>query len=83
MPKSFKTVPQRRSPSAEAVEAFVSGGAGTDTKTNEATKRLSIDLPEGLHTRFKIACVKAHKKMGPEIVALIEKRVKELENQSA
>ena len=60
-------------------EAYVSGGAGTDKQSDEPMKRVSIDVPESLHTRFKVACAKTRIKMAPEIIAFIEKRVKELE----
>lgn len=79
--KSFKTVPKKRTPSPEQVEAFVSGGAGTDKQVDEPVKRVSIDVPESLHTRFKVACAKTRSKMAPEIIAFIEKRVLELENE--
>ncbi len=38
--------------------------------------------PESLHTRFKVACAKTKSKMAPEIIAFIEKRVSELENET-
>ncbi len=80
--KSFKTVPQAKQPTAEQVAAFTKGGAGTDTKTDEPTRRVSIDVPESLHTRFKVACAKTRAKMAPEIIAFIEKRVVELEKDA-
>ena len=46
---------------------------------DEPTRRLSIDLPESLHTRFKVACAKTRNKMGPEIITFIRRRVQELE----
>lgn len=45
-------------------------------------RRLSVDIPESLHTRFKVACAKARAKMGPEIIAFIERRVSELEQKA-
>ena len=83
MAKSFKTVPKKRTPSPEQVEAFVSGGAGTDKHADEPVKRVSIDVPESLHTRFKVACAKTRSKMAPEIIAFIEQRVQELEQNDA
>ena len=80
--KSFKTVPKKRTPSPEQVEAYVSGGAGTDKQSDEPVKRISIDVPESLHTRFKVACAKTKSKMAPEIIAFIERRVVELENET-
>ncbi len=82
MAKSFKTVPKKRTPSPEQVEAYVSGGAGTDKKADEPVKRVSIDVPESLHTRFKVACAKTKIKMAPEIIAFIERRVSELEKKT-
>src|SRR3954447_21710330 len=40
-------------------------GLGVTTKGDptERTRRLSIDLPESWHRRFKIACARADKKM--------------------
>ncbi|MDD9911112.1 MAG: plasmid partition protein ParG [Ahrensia sp.] len=83
MAKSFKTVPKKRTPSPEQIEAFVTGGTGTDQKADEPVKRVSIDVPESLHTRFKVACAKAKSKMAPEIIAFIERRVTELENETS
>ena len=82
--KNFKTAPKPKTPAPEQIDAFVNAGSGTDTKerdrVGEPTKRLSIDLPESLHTRFKVACTKAHAKMAGEIIAMIEKRTAELED---
>lgn len=83
MAKSFTSAPRKRVPSPKQIDAFVSGGAGTDNKETEPTRRLSIDLPESLHTRFKVACAKTRAKMAPEIIAFIEKRVEELERETS
>ena len=84
--KSFKTAPKPQAPAPEQIDAFVNAGRGTDTngqgKAEEPTKRLSVDLPESLHTRFKVACTKARAKMAGEIIEMIEKRTKELESQN-
>lgn len=86
--KSFKSLPQaRQQPTAEQIESFVNNGTGTDQTgkeqtQDEPTRRLSIDVPESLHTRFKVACAKTRAKMAPEIIAFIEKRVRELENNA-
>lgn len=80
--KSFKTVPQAKQPTPEQVAAFTQSGAGTDNKLDEPTRRVSIDVPESLHTRFKVACAKTRSKMAPEIITFIEKRVLELENDA-
>ena len=81
--KSFKTAPQAKQPTPEQVAVFTKGGAGTDKISNEPTRRVSIDIPESLHTRFKVACAKTRNKMSPEIVAFIERRVQELEQETS
>jgi hypothetical protein len=43
-------------------------------------RRLSIDLPESLHRRFKTACAKADRKMLAEVTNFIERRTTELED---
>lgn len=50
--------------------------------TDEPTKRLSLDLPASLHTRFKTACSANDRKMGGELQAYIEARTKELEDEA-
>ena len=80
--KSFKAAPQAKQPTPEQVAAFTKGGAGTDKVDGEPTRRVSIDIPESLHTRFKVACAKTRNKMAPEIIAFIERRVQELERES-
>lgn len=77
--KSFKTAPQAKQPTADQL-AFVKGGAGTDKSAPK--KRVSFDVPEELHTRFKVACAKSQVRMTPEILAFIEKRTAELEKLS-
>jgi hypothetical protein len=58
-------------------------GLGVTTKEDpaERTRRLSIDLPESWHRRFKIACTKIDKKMIDEVTELIKRRTVELENE--
>jgi len=80
--KNFKAAPQAKQPTPEQVAAFTKGGVGTDKANEEPTRRVSIDIPESLHTRFKVACAKSRNKMAPEIVAFIKKRVLELENET-
>ena len=58
--------------------ADVGVGVATKPKT-ERTRRLSIDLPESWHRRFKIACTRADKKMIDEVTELIRRRTVELE----
>lgn len=56
-------------------------GLGVTTKLAKAerTRRLSIDLPESWHRRFKIACTRADKKMIEEVTEFIKRRTLELE----
>lgn len=85
--KNFKTAPKPKTPAPEQIDAFVNAGGGTDSKEKgraaESTKRLSIDLPESLHTRFKVVCTKTRAKMVAEIIAMIEKRTEELERKTS
>lgn len=62
----ISTKPEKREP-AKAAEK------------EEPTKRLSIDLPQSLHRRFKTACAKADKKMNDEVENFIKRRTAELE----
>jgi len=63
--------PEKREP-AKAAEAKAPEKA-------EPTKRLSIDLPQSLHRRFKTACAKSDKVMTDEVEAFIKRRTAELE----
>ncbi len=77
----------------EYIEAFEQSGVGNDTKSKnkiiapantppEQTRRLSIDLPESTHLRFKTACSATRRKMSKEIETFILQRIKELENEA-
>ena len=91
MAKTFKTAPKpSKQPTAEEISAFERGGAGHDdppsvaavpppSKPTEQTKRLSLDLPESLHRRFKTACSATSRKMAKELLDYIEQRTSELE----
>lgn len=95
MSKTFVQAPKPKPLTAEVISAFERGGAGQDTQTHispkvgkrepaqvekaEATRRLSIDLPESLHRRFKTVCSRTDKKMLGEVTAFIERRTGELE----
>ena len=95
MSKSFTQAPKPKPLTAEIITAFERGGAGQDTQTHistkvekrepakveeaEPTRRLSIDLSESLHRRFKTACTKRDKKMVIEVTKFIERRTAELE----
>ena len=38
----------------------------------EAMKRLTVDIPESLHTRIKIGCAASHLKMSDAVRALLD-----------
>ena len=92
--KTFSAAPKpRQQPTDDQILAFERGGTGHDTTrasmpvakataTDEPTKRLSLDLPASLHTRFKTACSATDRKMVGELQAYIEARTKELEDEA-
>ena len=90
--KTFSAAPKPKQPTDDQILAFERGGAGHDTtradkpvaKTmpDEPTKRLSLDLPASLHTRFKTACSATDRKMVGELQAFIEQRTQELEEDA-
>lgn len=45
-------------------------------------KRLSLNLPDGLHMRFKTACSATNRKMGTEIQRFVERRTVEIEREA-
>ena len=49
---------------------------------HEPTKRLSVNLPESLHTRFKTACSAANRRMVREILGFVARRTEELERET-
>lgn len=89
--KSFATAPRPKPLAPETIDAYVQGGAGHDTAPKPATvqeppkhvamKRLSIDMPEDAHRRFKVACAATGRKMAAELTAFIERRTAELESK--
>ena len=48
----------------------------------EPVTRLSINLPESLHMRFKIVCDATNRRMVGEIIDLVERRTEELEEEA-
>lgn len=91
--KTFSAAPKPKQPTDDQILAFERGGAGHDTTraskpvakaaaTDEPIKRLSLDLPASLHTRFKTACSATDRKMVGELQAYIEARTKELEDEA-
>lgn len=87
--KQFSAAPKPSSQLSQAnIEAFEKGGVGQDKKpqnhktTNVGkTKRLSVDLTEETHTRFKVACSANGLKMTKEVENFILTRCDELENK--
>ena len=88
--KSFASAPKPKiQPTADEITAFEQGGLGHDLKPTksepksiEPTKRLSLDLPASIHTRFKTACSATNRKMVTEIQCFIESRIAELEAEA-
>ncbi len=92
--KTFSQAPKPKSLSDEEIAAFEKGGAGHDngtlvrgkaeraTRPQEPTKRLSLDLPESKHRRFKTACSATGNKMVEEVEAFIDARTTELEAEA-
>jgi ParG len=84
MAKSFALAPK---PTSDIIAAYERRGLGHDTnpqthqptKQEERTKRLSIDMPESLHRRFKVACAKHGLSMVGEALQFFERRTTELE----
>ncbi|GFE52575.1 hypothetical protein So717_43280 [Roseobacter cerasinus] len=91
--KTFSAAPKPKpQPTDDQILTFERGGAGHDTtspskpaanKTSEEpSKRLSLDLPASIHTRFKTACSATNRKMVSEIQAFINARTIELEEEA-
>jgi len=93
--KNFQSAPKPKTGiSPEAIDAFVNGGVGNDTRLvkntpsashvqeEEQKKRLSIDLPQSMHLRFKTACSATQRKMTKEIESFISQRTDELEKEA-
>ena len=47
------------------------------------TKRLGVNLPESLHTRFKTACSATNRRMVWEVLEMVERRTAELEAEAS
>jgi|LNFM01.1.fsa_nt_gb hypothetical protein len=83
--QEHRSPPSRTPEKAEtqdAAKAETSKATNTETRIGEPTARLTIDLPETVHTRFKTACVMTKRKMVEEVRAFIEQRTAELERES-
>ena len=68
--------------SNSAIKAPVPANVEAEPEVKEPTKRLSIDLPQSTHTRFKTACSATGKKMAKEIEDFITKRTAALEKEA-
>lgn len=81
--KDLKKPSPRKRPTADEIDAYVSGGAGKDTEAQipvkTETARLTVDLPQEQHRRFKVACALAGTEMANEIRQFIDRRCAELE----
>ena len=53
-----------------------------DADHTEPAKRLSVNLPESLHIRFKTVCSATNRRMVNEVVELVERRTVELEEEA-
>lgn len=69
-----------KTPKAGNTEA--QNDANTETRVSGAIVRLTIDLEEAVHTRFKTACVMTKRKMVDEVRSFIERRTVELERDA-
>ncbi|ABE61461.1 hypothetical protein Nham_0571 [Nitrobacter hamburgensis X14] len=64
------------------VDTEVRHSVNTETRISVPIVRLTIDLPEAVHTRFKTACAMTKRKMVDEVRDFIERRVAELEGEA-
>lgn len=65
-----------------AVDAEIRQPVNTETRVSTPIVRLTIDLPEVTHTRFKAACAMTKRKMVDEVRDFIERRAAELEGEA-
>lgn len=54
----------------------------TPTDVGARPRRLSVDMPDDLHRRFKVACATARLSMVGEVLDFIERRTAELERKA-
>jgi hypothetical protein len=89
--KTFSAAPKPKTLTDDQILAFERAGVGHDTPaatkspekvTAEPKKRLSVDLPERMHMRFKTACSATGRKMVDEMHSFIERRTSELEMEA-
>lgn len=78
-------LPSQKSSDTDAraiVKAEARKSANTETRIAGPIVRLTIDLPESDHTRFKAVCAITKRKMVEEVRSLIERRTAELEREA-
>ena len=81
-----KSFAAKKKPAQADLEAFARSGPGHDRPAAPALSsgdksRFTFELPVDLHRRWKAACAARGRKMGPEVQAMIEKRLAELESE--
>ena len=79
------TLPSQKSAKTDSqvsVKAEPSKPVNTETRISGPVVRLTIDLPESVHTQFKTACAMTKRKMVDEVRRFIEQRIAELEGES-
>jgi hypothetical protein len=69
--------------SQSAVDAEIRQPVNTEMRISVPVVRLTIDLPEPVHTRFKTTCAMTKRKMVDEVRGFIEQRVAELEGEAS
>ena len=89
--KTFSLAPKPKQLTEEQIRSYESAGAGHDTykkvpqlaaKPSEPIKRLSLDIPQSLHKRFKTACTATDRSMIGEMQDYIKRRTIELETEA-
>lgn len=79
---SQRLMPNTSDPDAPPVPPAVRRRRPVIEVQPEAPKRLSVNLPATLHTRFKTACSATNRQMMAEIVQFVERRTAELEAEA-
>ena len=86
MVKDLAKPKPKRALSETDMQSFVERGVGHDKEIKKTTfeerqvktSRLTIDLPQELHTEFKIACAKSKKKMNEEIRSMVVRYLEDM-----
>lgn len=69
-------------PSQEPADTMIRQDGNTETRVSGPIVRLTIDLAEPAHTRFKAACAMTKRRMVDEVRSFIEQRTAELEDEA-